>query len=413
MKNHINRIIGLFFLFIALCAHPVEGAENTPKKTVCLNMIVKNESKVIERCLKSAKPLIDYWVIVDTGSTDGTQEIIREYMKDIPGELHEKEWVNFGFNRNHALDLARDKADYVLFIDADEEFVRDNDFKMPLLDKDYYYVTSDLSGTLYKNIHLISTKQDWKWEGEVHEVLVPNISMSYSVIPGLTNIIRFEGCVSQDPNAFHKDAKHFEMKLLKNPIDTRSIFYLARSYEETKKWDLALANYQRRIQLGGWPEEVFWSKYRVAQLQETLEYEPTVFLKSYYDAYTFRPSRVEPLYHLAEYYWKNKRYAEGYVTSKLGLEQMATYGIPDDLLFVEGWIYKYGMKLTFSICAYWVGNYEEAKKHSLELLEIKNLPENYRECVEKNLYWINLNLGIPTQVTEENSTASSKVAENS
>ena len=46
------------------------------KKTVCLNMIVRNESSVIQRCLDSVKGFIDYWVIVDTGSIDGTQKIV-------------------------------------------------------------------------------------------------------------------------------------------------------------------------------------------------------------------------------------------------------------------------------------------------------------------------------------------------
>ena len=63
-------------------------------KTICLNMIVKNESKVIQRCLESVKGTIDYWVIVDTGSTDGTQQLIKECLKDIPGELHERPWVD-------------------------------------------------------------------------------------------------------------------------------------------------------------------------------------------------------------------------------------------------------------------------------------------------------------------------------
>src|ERR1700722_13597203 len=79
---------------------------------ICLNMIVKNESHVIERCLASVKGIIDYWVIVDTGSTDGTQEIITNYLKDIPGELIERPWKNFGFNRTEALLLAREKGDY-------------------------------------------------------------------------------------------------------------------------------------------------------------------------------------------------------------------------------------------------------------------------------------------------------------
>ena len=79
-------------------------------KTICLNMIVKNESKAIRKLLESVKNIIDYWVIFDTGSTDGTQDIIREFLQDIPGELHERPWVDFAHNRNEALVVAQEKA---------------------------------------------------------------------------------------------------------------------------------------------------------------------------------------------------------------------------------------------------------------------------------------------------------------
>jgi glycosyltransferase involved in cell wall biosynthesis len=103
------------------------------KQQICLNMIVKDESKIIKRGLATVKPIIDYWVIVDTGSTDGTQQIIKDFMQDIPGELHERPWKNFAYNRNQALALAKGKADYILFMDADETLEFSPNFKMPTL----------------------------------------------------------------------------------------------------------------------------------------------------------------------------------------------------------------------------------------------------------------------------------------
>src|SRR5579872_549010 len=102
----------VIWIFLVSCAmvHAAEKSAPAPKKkTICLNMIVKNESKSIEKCLNSCKPIIDYWVIQDNGSTDGTQEVIKACMKGIPGELIEGPWVNFAHNRNEALKAAKDK----------------------------------------------------------------------------------------------------------------------------------------------------------------------------------------------------------------------------------------------------------------------------------------------------------------
>lgn len=85
--------------------------------TLCLNMIVKNEAHVIERCLASARPLVDRWSIVDTGSTDGTQQRIAEIMAGLPGTLHERPWKNFDHNRTEAL-ARTEGCDHSLFIDA-------------------------------------------------------------------------------------------------------------------------------------------------------------------------------------------------------------------------------------------------------------------------------------------------------
>src|SRR5215467_7415772 len=105
---------------------------------LCLNMIVRNEAPVIARCLASVRPIIDYWVIVDTGSTDGTQEAIRTLMADLPGELHERPWRNFAHNRNEALNLAQSHGEYVLWIDADDMLELEPQFKMPALQADSY-----------------------------------------------------------------------------------------------------------------------------------------------------------------------------------------------------------------------------------------------------------------------------------
>ncbi len=106
--------------------------EKVPK-TIALNMIVKNESHIIEKTLQNLCEYIpfDYWVICDTGSTDGTQDLIKKFFKakNIDGELHQCEWKDFGHNRSEALNKAFNKTDYLLIFDADDSI--HGDFNLP------------------------------------------------------------------------------------------------------------------------------------------------------------------------------------------------------------------------------------------------------------------------------------------
>lgn len=376
------------FLVYLLLATTLFAAQE--KKTVCLNMIVKNESKVIERCLKSTKPLIDYWVIVDTGSTDGTQEIIKEYMKGIPGELHERPWVNFGHNRNEALQLAKNKGDYLLFIDADEEFILTEDFVKPGLDKDSYFIMTDFGGTHYVRLQLINNHLNWKWVGVLHEYLESSEAKTSELVTGIFNIPRCEGARSQDPEKFKKDAAILEKALLEEPDNSRYAFYLGQSYRDADEPALAIKNYEKRIAMGGWDEEVFYSKYQICLLQEGLKADPQNIVKGYLDCYAFRPCRAEPLYRLATYYRLRGEYLLGYLVASFGL----TVSQPTDTLFVENWIYEYGLLLEKSINAYWIGNYQECLDLSKKMLKAAKLPQHVKECIEKNIEWAKSKLNI-------------------
>lgn len=92
------------------------GKQVSPRerKRICLNMILRNESHVIRDLISPLAHLIDYWVIVDTGSDDETQDVIRQSMADleVPGEFHERSWRDFGYNRAEAIELAQGRADF-------------------------------------------------------------------------------------------------------------------------------------------------------------------------------------------------------------------------------------------------------------------------------------------------------------
>lgn len=382
-----GNIFMQFYLIIVLIFFVFQGESIEPAKTVCLNMIVKNESKVITRCLESVKPLIDYWVIVDTGSSDDTQTIIKDFMKNIPGELHEKPWVDFAHNRNEALALAKGKADYILFIDADEVLSFTPDFKKPTFDKDFYFILTEFSGTHYHRIQLVNGHLPWSWTGVLHETIGTPEAHTNDVLKGVTNVVRTDGHRSQDEQKFQKDAKILENALKKEPTNTRYAFYLAQSYRDAQDYPNALINYEKRIAMGGWDQEIFWSMLQVALIKENLNRPKEDIISSYVNAFIYRPSRSEPLYRLASYYRRAGDYLNGYRIASIGLTTTPS----TDILFVEHWVDDYGMLLERSICAYWIEKYAEAYDDCKVLLA-KQLPQNVRDCVEKNLTWVNLKL---------------------
>ncbi len=392
------KTLHLFLLILIMTFSQAGASEEIKKKTVCLNMIVKNESHVITRSLKTVKPFIDYWVILDTGSTDGTQNVIKEYMKDVPGELHEDPFVNFEYSRNKALDFAKGKADYVFFIDADEELSYAPDYQLPDLEKDYYHITVNNNGNEYVRRMLIKNDLNWRWKGVLHEVVVCDDAKTCDVIKGIKNIYHTDGARSKDPLKYQKDAQILEEAIKKEPNSTRTAFYLAQSYRDAKNHEKALEWYTKRVEMGGWDQEVFWAMLEMARMKHALEMPPEVYIPEFLKAYQFRSSRAEPLYYISHYYRLKEDYLPGYLIAKMA------YDIPppNDILFVRKWMYEYGIPLELSVCAYWIGNYEECKQVSEKMLQNRDLPQHVRECVEKNLWFANQKLNRSAEEKDKN-----------
>ncbi len=241
---------------------------NKAGQTVCLCMIVKNEQHVLLRCLQSVRPLIDHWVIVDTGSTDGTQDLATEYLHDLPGKLIEQPWQDFGHNRSEAIALARGCADYLLTLDADEYLQADADFHWPTLTDDAYEFTVNSGGTTYSRIQLVRSSLPWRYEGVLHEYITCDGSHSQKQMSGILTIRLLEGARSRDPLTYRKDALVLEQALQHDPANKRYTFYLAQSYRDAHEPELAIKWYQRRSVMGGFAEEVWCSLYEIARLQQ-------------------------------------------------------------------------------------------------------------------------------------------------
>lgn len=166
--------------------HKKLAVKQGPKK-ICLTMIVKNESKNIPRLFDSfkGKNIIDMISIVDTGSTDDTEEVIINCGKElgIPTVVHHEPFKNFSHNRTHSVKAAKQsfqEADYFLLSDADFmwEISEDCKFNKTLLIDHKYLVEQYNKALSYWNIRLLSSKVDWTCEGVTHEYWCESKSQS-------------------------------------------------------------------------------------------------------------------------------------------------------------------------------------------------------------------------------------------
>lgn len=359
------------------------NGESFPK--ICLNMIVKDEKDVIVRCLDTVIPFIDYWVIVDTGSTDGTQKIITEHLKKIPGKLFERPWKNWGETRTEALLLAQEEGagDYLLFMDADDILKVDSIEELLSLDGDLYYLWRGSKDFSYRKPQLVKKDLPWKWVGVTHEYLACDIPFSAKTLENIKYLTLDGGAGSKDPKAkFLKNIQLLEEGLKKEPKNDRYAFYLAESYRDAGEKGKALEWYQNRIKIGGWDEETFWAMFQSAILLRDLGLPSSVVIEGLLAAHRFRPHRPEPIYYLAEIYMGNGEYEKAY--EHLKTRTLSLQSGEKDSLFNMDWIEKYGLLFKLSVCAYYVGHFEESLKACDQLLEIESLPENWREQVKSN-----------------------------
>ncbi len=345
-------------------------------------MIVKNESRVIRRCLDSVRPFIDIWVICDTGSTDGTQDIVREHLKDIPGELHERPWQDFGHNRTAALALARGKADYTLIIDADEVLVAAPDFRMPALTADEYQIRhlAGNSVTSFFLSQLVRSTLPWRYVGVLHEVIICDEAHSTARLEGLTTKGFFDSARNTNPQKYQADAALLEAALKNEPGNARYVFYLAQSYRDAGELPRSLEAYERRATMQGWDEEVWYSLYQAAVLRELLGQNSTLVVDGFLRAYQNRPTRAEPLCALARYHRERKQFAIAHLFAGAAM-QMAR---PADILFLDDSVYDWRVLDEYSVSSYWVGQFEAALKATERLLSEGKLPSSESARVEEN-----------------------------
>ncbi|MER7518936.1 glycosyltransferase [Streptomyces sp. NPDC126499] len=339
-------------------------------------MIVKNEATVIERCLASVRHLVDTWVVSDTGSTDGTQDLVRAALDGMPGELREEPWVDFGHNRSLNIARARGRADYLLLLDADHVLRQEG--PLPELTADAYLLRH--RGALeYRIKRLVRGDLPWRYEGVTHEYLTADRDHVQRNLDALVIEDHADGGSRHDK--FERDARLLRAELARDPANPRTVFYLAQTLRDSGgRAKEAAALYERRAAMGGWGEEVYYSLLQAGVLAAESGDWPTA-QDAFVRAWESRPQRLEACYELAARLRKANRHhaAHAIVSAVLDRPQPA-----DDVLFLQPWVYRWGLLFEYSITAYWVGDHEASLAACDRLLALPDLPAAYREQTRAN-----------------------------
>lgn len=348
---------------------------------IALLMQVKDEEKILARALRSAKPIIDYYVIcVDSKTADNTKGVIKEELAGIPGEIIDVDWISFGANKTQLLNFARGKADYLLMLDADHELKIKSTFM--ILSAQQYLI--EFEGNLsYRLPQLINGDIAWKYVGPTHEYLSREDDQTAGRmnLDNISIIDHSDG--SNRGEKFKRDIELLTEALKTDPENPRYVYYLAQSYRDSGDPQKARELYLKRSTMTGWEEERWHAKYQAARMVDHLE----VALPEYIGAYADRPSRIEPIYHLVKKLRVAEKYKPGYVLGKLGIAGK----IPtDDILFVERDAYSWGLPFEFGICAFYAGHPDVFREHMISVSKNPEAPENYRQQAVENLKKANM-----------------------
>lgn len=357
------------------------------KKTLCLNMIVKDESHIIEETLTNIieQMELDYWVISDTGSTDNTQQIIKDFFKkkNIPGELFEDEWKDFGHNRSVALAHAYNKTDYLFIFDADDKIMGNLVIDKEKINIERYDLRLGNEFTYLRPL-LITNRKRWKYEGVLHEYLSPMESItSTEILPGDYYIeSRRLGARSSFQDKYEKDAailtKAFEEEE-KEGLKNRYAFYAAQSYKDCNQIDKAIEWYLKVLNLNNWDQEKYHSCLMMGILfLKKDDFENT--LKFLTLSHKYDSERLEGIVLAMELCFKKDMHAlvhslyQAYKNTKVNLVQK---------LFVNTTYYNQHMDYYNSISAFYINEFESGYQ------SIKNIINS--QIIEEDKKLVSLN----------------------
>lgn len=369
----------------------------TDRPTIGLMMIVRNEAAVLPRLAASVRDHIDYWTVVDTGSTDNTVEVAGQVFAGKPGQVLEDEWKGFGPSRNVALGAAEPHTDWLLALDADHTLHGELDGTALALDVDALDIEERYGELRYWLPRLLRAGRGWHWKGRTHEYVT---TRGHEASHQRTSSCWVEHLADGGSRAskFHRDIDLLSQDWQESPDDPRTAFYMARTYDDLGEDALAVDWYRRRRSLGGWDEERFYSAYRAGAclLRSGATDEGCGLL---WRAWGERPWRSEPLVELASHYRRTEAWGPGWLACQAAFAHCGarplggSSDVPRDSLFVDAAVTRWRIAYEASICAWYVGERRTGRSLVRYLLDMQGLPRDIRQSVESNSHYYETGAG--------------------
>ncbi len=340
-----------------------------PKKLIYLSMI-KNESRIIRRSIEAALPIVDAICICDTGSTDNTLEVLEETYKSIsiPAKTYSGDayaWRNFGHNRSLSFQCAVDMCKslgwdpehtYAVLLDADMRLKPQPKFTKQILTAIGYKIIQKSGSLEYYNTRFVKLSHPWKCVGVTHEYWDGGNTDTLTQDVVFIDDVGDGGCKA---DKFERDVRLLEQGLKDEPNNPRYLFYLAQSYKDNKQLDKAIEYYKKRVDAGGWFEEVWYSMYTLCKLYA----EKGMAADMEYwglKAYEYRKGRSENILFMVRFFKDRRQYWKAWHYWELGSRIQK----PSDLLFIETDCYDKGFELERTILHDYV--FPHKKRESLD-----------------------------------------------
>ena len=275
--------------------------------TLSLCMIIKDEEEVIDRCLRSVYDVADEIIIVDTGSTDESKNICKNYTENI----YDYTWNDdFSDARNFSFEKAT--KDYILWLDADEIIDEKNKGKLLKLKKDLSYDIDVVTMHTNMNIdecnnpkitmvrnRIVKRENDFKWVGFVHE---------YIDVKG--NIYNSDICIIHDkikPTS-DRNLKIYKKKEKEKQIfSERDLYYYGKELYCNRFCDEAIKVLEEFVAKGTWDDEIIDALSKIGECY-LCKNDREIARTYFYKTFEYGPPKGEVLYKIASSFLEEEEY---------------------------------------------------------------------------------------------------------